>query len=502
MIRSLVWQLSVNNVTAPQPLRSLYAACLNGQRQPTTDSLLDTLRDLLQGYDRVFLVLDALDECTDRSELLSAVTKISAWQLGIRILVTSRIETEIGEYLNRIGKEKIGIQSALVDSDIRAYVQERLSNDWKLRRWKNHSEIRNEIENTLTENAGGITLDETYARILRNVDDAWSPSVARILEWLVFSATPLHLAEVAELVAIDINEDPPFDPSRRLPEPKDILTMCSTLHRAARDGYEALAAKLVRNGADVNARTDTGETPLHMAVERGSLKIAKLLLGYGAEIEAQDNVGKVPLYDAVVNKDQKMVELLLDRGGADIEVKDHLGRTIIFIAIETGALDIIHVILDRVPNLQNTDIQGQSLIHYAARSGLITVVERLLSDIRREDDYGRTALHVACDAGHSQVVHLLLSQGANIEARTSSGQTPLFYAAIPGHVSIVEQLLDRGANMKARDDYGGSVLYTAAAAGEEAEAVVDLLIDRIETKTKSESQEKSQKRGYKSTTLQ
>lgn len=156
MIRSLVWQLSVNNVAAPQPLRLLYAACLNGQRQPTTDSLLDTLRDLLQGYDRVFLVLDALDECTDRSELLSAVTKISAWQLGIRILVTSRIETEIGEYLNRIGKEKIGIQSALVDSDIRAYVQERLSNDWKLRRWKNHSEIRNEIENTLTENAGGM----------------------------------------------------------------------------------------------------------------------------------------------------------------------------------------------------------------------------------------------------------------------------------------------------------------------------------------------------------
>src|SRR5689334_8417854 len=73
------------------------------------------------------------------------------------------------------------------------------------------------------------TLDETYARILRNIDDAWSPSVARILEWLVFSATPLHLAEVAELVAIDINEDPPFDPSRRLPEPKDILTMCSSL---------------------------------------------------------------------------------------------------------------------------------------------------------------------------------------------------------------------------------------------------------------------------------
>jgi hypothetical protein len=73
------------------------------------------------------------------------------------------------------------------------------------------------------------TLDETYARILRNIDESWGQSVARILEWLVFSATPLRLTEVAELVAIDIDEDPPFDPNRRLPEPKDILMMCSSL---------------------------------------------------------------------------------------------------------------------------------------------------------------------------------------------------------------------------------------------------------------------------------
>ena len=57
-----------------------------------------------------------------------------------------------------------------------------------------------------------------------------------MLQWLTFSARPLILEEVAEVVAIDVNDSPRFDPERRLAEPRDILTICSSLITVAIDG--------------------------------------------------------------------------------------------------------------------------------------------------------------------------------------------------------------------------------------------------------------------------
>jgi hypothetical protein len=73
------------------------------------------------------------------------------------------------------------------------------------------------------------TLDETYARILCNIDEEDSQDAFKILQWLVFSARPLQIKEVAEVVAVDIESDPRFDPERRLREPQDVLAICSSL---------------------------------------------------------------------------------------------------------------------------------------------------------------------------------------------------------------------------------------------------------------------------------
>jgi archaellum biogenesis ATPase FlaH len=156
MICSLIMQLSSNNETLPRPLASLYASCLNGQRQPTTETLLETLKEMIQDYSKAFLIIDALDECTKREELLSALSSIAAWKLGMHILVTSRREADIGETITQMGTSGVSIQSTLVNNDIRAYVRERLNSDPKLKRWKKNQSIRDEIETTLIEKAGGM----------------------------------------------------------------------------------------------------------------------------------------------------------------------------------------------------------------------------------------------------------------------------------------------------------------------------------------------------------
>ena len=44
------------------------------------------------------------------------------------------------------------------------------------------------------------TLDETYERILQSIPDNRKSDAIRILQWLIFSARPLRIEEVAELL--------------------------------------------------------------------------------------------------------------------------------------------------------------------------------------------------------------------------------------------------------------------------------------------------------------
>lgn len=72
-------------------------------------------------------------------------------------------------------------------------------------------------------------LDETYARILSNIDEDYRRDALKVLQWLTYSARPLRLEEVAEVVTIDIGGSPRFDPEKRYPEPRDVWTICSSL---------------------------------------------------------------------------------------------------------------------------------------------------------------------------------------------------------------------------------------------------------------------------------
>ncbi|MCO6046767.1 ankyrin repeat domain-containing protein [Aeoliella sp. ICT_H6.2] len=60
-------------------------------------------------------------------------------------------------------------------------------------------------------------------------------------------------------------------------------------------GHDEIAKMLVRAGANVNAKTESGVTPLHEAVRLGHVAVAKLLLENGANQEAKDQKGKIPL---------------------------------------------------------------------------------------------------------------------------------------------------------------------------------------------------------------
>ena len=78
--------------------------------------------------------------------------------------------------------------------------------------------------NTLPE-----TLDVTYDRILSNIDKEHEDYALKVFQWLCFSARQMRIDEMVEVLAIDSTDNFCFSPEQRLPDPCDILTVCSTL---------------------------------------------------------------------------------------------------------------------------------------------------------------------------------------------------------------------------------------------------------------------------------
>ncbi len=157
MIHSLICQLSMYGDTSV--LRDLYSSFLNGSRQPTGEVLINTLREMMTCLRDTYIILDALDECTEREELLTDLENFWSWEdANLHVLATSRKETDIEEALTPLSdaRSRICIQSALVNADIRAYVHDRLQNDRKLKRWQKQPKVQLEIEDTLMGKADGM----------------------------------------------------------------------------------------------------------------------------------------------------------------------------------------------------------------------------------------------------------------------------------------------------------------------------------------------------------
>lgn len=158
MIRSIVKQLHALSAEKDFSLESLFSSCNNGERQPQSEDLMQVLKALINEFQKTYIILDALDECSDRQELLESIKEIQDWRLsGLHMLVTSRrlpdIDDELGPMID--SRSKICIQSAAVDADIEIYVRHRLQ---KLKRWQNNVQAQKEIIETLKAKADGMSV--------------------------------------------------------------------------------------------------------------------------------------------------------------------------------------------------------------------------------------------------------------------------------------------------------------------------------------------------------
>jgi hypothetical protein len=159
MLRSLLCQLLQCSFSIPKGVDTLFLACEDGQQQPSLHVLLDVTRQVLQQFLHVYIVLDALDECTRRQELMDVLETVAGWQLdNLHLLMTSRRERDIESSLESYVKEEdtVCVHSDVVDRDIQLYVQQQLSDKKALAKWNRDAAVRQEIKAAITDNAHGM----------------------------------------------------------------------------------------------------------------------------------------------------------------------------------------------------------------------------------------------------------------------------------------------------------------------------------------------------------
>ena len=91
----------------------------------------------------------------------------------------------------------------------------------------------------------------------------------------------------------------------------------TALHAAAHMGHVEIVQLLIEYGVNVNDQENTATvTPLHLAAERNYLDVAEALLRQGAALDLKTESGHTPVIMAVLNGHVDMVKMLREHGAS------------------------------------------------------------------------------------------------------------------------------------------------------------------------------------------
>jgi hypothetical protein len=167
LVPSLLTQLSTQSSPCCDILSRLYSSHRDGVQQPNDDALKRCLIEMITVRDchPIYLIMDALDECPDTSEvpsprnrILQLLKELADLQLpNLRICVTSRPEFDIRDFLGSLTSRQVSLHDQSGQKqDIAEYVRSVVYSDSEpyMRRWR--KEDKEFVIETLSERADGM----------------------------------------------------------------------------------------------------------------------------------------------------------------------------------------------------------------------------------------------------------------------------------------------------------------------------------------------------------
>ncbi|KAL8822146.1 MAG: hypothetical protein Q9191_007112 [Dirinaria sp. TL-2023a] len=505
--------------------------CKITNSRPTLEEYLNVLNTLCErGFSSVYIVIDALDECTEENNVRRILLReCQRPQHGIRLLVTSRHIPIISQQLSNAARVEVQAK----DEDIMGYIEERVSTSERLNVLvPKDAELRESLKRSVTEKASGMfllarlhldllatkttlrklksalsslpeVLDDSYDEVMKrieaqNIDE--HQLARKVLYWILCAAMPLDLRMLQHALAVEPFEDSSLDHDG-IPPGELIISVCAGMVVMQPDsGIVELVHYTAQEYLDRKASEyfpGAHEKLLHVCITYLSFdEFRKKPCEYYVRQRIHDYplLRYASLYWAlhVINArcEEKSQRLILDFINQQQTVSNlmqvvfwaqqpNVGelprKSPLHVASYFGLRNTVRTLLASGADPATTDNWNTTALHNTADEEIASMLLENGAESNHQDDYERTPLMHSAWRGDEAVIGVLLKSGADITMRSVNGDTALHDAVRNAHEGASRLLLEAGADPDTKNSLDGHTsLHYAAKHGDQM--IVDLLL--------------------------
>jgi ankyrin repeat protein len=358
------------------------------------------------------------------------------------------------------------------------------------------------------------TLDETYERALQGIPKEKRQHAHHLFQCLVVAIRPLRVKELAELFAIEFDEDsgPSLNEGWR-PENAEnaLLSACSTLIAVIEDDgskivqfshfsvKEYLTSGRLRSSEIGNvchyhiplgaAHTVLAQACITVLLQLDEKVDKECLESFPLAYYAAEHWVEHAKYEDVASRFQGPIEQLfnpskpyfaawtwiydVDASGAGLTLEERPKQpeaTALYYAALCGFSGLAnHLIITHGEDVNAKCGYHGSPLHAASFKGHLDAVRVLLThgvDVNTTNKHGKTPLHSAYDGGHLDVMRLLLGHEADVNTHYNGPVGTLLHdASYHGRLDFVHLLLQQNIDVDARNDLDVAPLHFASMTG-------------------------------------
>jgi ankyrin repeat protein len=292
---------------------------------------------------------------------------------------------------------------------------------------------------------------------------------------LIWSDRELDIDELVDAIAINLDEDPAFVPKNRMPVPRDVLKLCSSLvavYRYEDEDYSKERVRLAHFSVKEYLVSDRVSDALKPLVNEKAARsyLARLCLRYLVD------ASRLPVPDHVLASREigDIAEMfpflwysadtwMIHYRKVQYEDESLFNMALSSLQDEHTAMVCSFKLWEAARGYNHRQFRYQdalSPLNHAARGGLDRVVERLLDRGAKIQADNSAVLHAALEICQDTTLKLLVRRGLDVNAGESEALLTSVYFCRYGQIQL---LLDNGADFNAR---GGEPLREAIRQGD------------------------------------
>ncbi|KAK5993398.1 Ankyrin repeat domain-containing protein 50 [Cladobotryum mycophilum] len=511
LLAAVLKQLCQSQVCVPDDVKNLHMAQQEiGRARPSLENISETLRLVVESYSRVFIIVDALDECQTsdgcRSELLAKIFNLQA-DYDVNLFATSRFIAEIETQFEKQFEKCAHLEIRASDDDLRIYLHHCISNLPSF--VKENEELQMTVKDAIVGAVDGMfllaqlyagfledktspralkialgqfekqnalsnedqklkLLERAYIQTMKRVGDqkkGFQELAQNVLQLITCARRPLKTSEIQHALAVKVDEHK-FD-EENIIQIGLMVSVCAGLVTV--DEESDIIRFVHYTTQEFFDQTKDRWFP------KADADIARISIGY-LSFDAFEG-GRCQTDDGSEYSCDSNTDMFEERRD-DLEQRlddycfyDYAARNWGYHCLEACKSDAI----------ESSELTSRVVQFLKSKNKMEASVQAMMSVKSLRGYYsqqvqnGLTGLHIAAYFGLSTAAEALILSGHNIEVLDSDRRTAQPWAAGNGQETIIRLLIQKEAEIDSVDNDNQTPLIWAVKKGHEA--VVKLLIE-------------------------